>query len=512
MNHRLGTMALRILVVVLTALLGAAVADRVTGFTQKRYVAAVTLQVRSEDVSDPKMPRRAETTRELILSREVLEPVTKSLAVTGTDPVSTLRRAISIKEIRNTELVQISVAATSPNEAARQANGVAEEFQRTLMNAVQKQRDLRLETLQAEVDAQRAKVRERKADAQKIRIEAGINDLDPDGLEQSGELADAINKGRSRTAMLEAQHARLSELSDPQVLDEISRGTEFGNSLDPTLSEISTQLRLAKSEETTLAAKGASPEDPPSSALSIKISALQKQLSDLVPILRHRIENAAQEGKAQLQWLEKFAAEPYPKMETTEEYQAAKEEYIKQRKILESAEMKRAVESIDRAMPRNPAVIWERAEPPSAPDSRPRVMLALGALVGLLVGAALAFLPRPGITAGIVLVLLGVVSFPRWAGSSPAPIPPPAEKKFIPRISVGGDVKSPQLLDFAEDLTVLRVINAAGGFTEYANRKKVRLLRDGKVVVIDVTAIVADPGKDIPLQPGDSIEVPQNFW
>jgi polysaccharide biosynthesis/export protein VpsN len=56
------------------------------------------------------------------------------------------------------------------------------------------------------------------------------------------------------------------------------------------------------------------------------------------------------------------------------------------------------------------------------------------------------------------------------------------------------------------------VINAGGGFTEYANRKKVRLLRDGKVTVVDVTAIIGDPAKDIPLKPGDSIEVPQSFW
>ncbi len=45
-------------------------------------------------------------------------------------------------------------------------------------------------------------------------------------------------------------------------------------------------------------------------------------------------------------------------------------------------------------------------------------MLALGILLGLIVGVALAFLPRPGFTAGVVLVLLGVASFPRWAASS----------------------------------------------------------------------------------------------
>lgn len=510
MNQRPGTIALRILVVVLATLLGAAVADRVMGFAQKRYVATVTLQVRSLDVHKPETVLRAETARELILSREVLVPVAQSLA--ATDPVSALRRSITVKEIRNTELLQVSVEASNPGEAARLANAVAEEFQRTRIEAQQKQQTLRLDALQAEVNVQRAKVRALKAAAEKIRIETGSADLDPDGLEEREKMAEAISKLRERTAILEAQHARLSELTDPQVLDEISRGTEFGNSLDPTMSEISTRLRMAKSEETTAAAKGGSPKAPSLPTPSLKVSALQKQLADLVPVLRKRIENAAQEGMAKVHWLEKLAAEPSPKMESTEEYQTAKNEYITQRKILEAAEMKLATASMDSKMPRSPAVIWERAEPPSAPDSRPRVMLALSALVGLLAGAALAFLPRPGIMVGIMLVLLGVASFPRWAESSPSPTPLPAEKKFVPRVSVGGDVMAPQLLDFAEDLTVLRVINAVGGFTEYANRKKVRLLRDGKVVVIDVTAIVADPSQDVPLQPGDSIEVPQSFW
>lgn len=269
---------------------------------------------------------------------------------------------------------------------------------------------------------------------------------------------------------------------------------------------------MVENEETGALAKGTPAEDPTLSAIRTRKSALQKQLADLIPVLRKRIENTAQEGKTKLQWLEKLAAQPTPKTETTEEYEAAKQDYVQQRKILEDAEMKLSTEGLERKMPRNPVVIWEKAEPPAAPDSRPRVMLALGALVGLLIGSALAFLPRPGVTGGVVAVLLLVASFPRWAGPVPSPALPPVEKKSLPRISVGGDVKEPRLLEFADDLTVLRVINAAGGFTENADRKKVRLLRDGKVQVIDVKAIVADPAKDIPLQPGDSIEVPQSFW
>ena len=79
-------------------------------------------------------------------------------------------------------------------------------------------------------------------------------------------------------------------------------------------------------------------------------------------------------------------------------------------------------------------------------------------------------------------------------------------------VNVGGDVKGPRRVEFTPDLTILSAVNSCGGFTEYANQKKVRLLRDGKVTIVDCTLIRKDPSKDVRLRPGDSIEVPQSFW
>lgn len=79
-------------------------------------------------------------------------------------------------------------------------------------------------------------------------------------------------------------------------------------------------------------------------------------------------------------------------------------------------------------------------------------------------------------------------------------------------VNVGGDVKSPRRVEYTPDLRVLGAINAAGGFTDYADQSKVRLLREGQVILINVREIRKDPSRDIPLKPGDSIEVPQSFW
>lgn len=77
-------------------------------------------------------------------------------------------------------------------------------------------------------------------------------------------------------------------------------------------------------------------------------------------------------------------------------------------------------------------------------------------------------------------------------------------------VNVGGDVRSPTSVPHRADLTLLSAINAAGGFSEYANQRRVRLIRDNEVMVIDIRKIREDPSQDIPMLPGDFIEVPRS--
>jgi protein involved in polysaccharide export with SLBB domain len=76
-------------------------------------------------------------------------------------------------------------------------------------------------------------------------------------------------------------------------------------------------------------------------------------------------------------------------------------------------------------------------------------------------------------------------------------------------VNVGGEVKNPQRIAYTDDLTVLASINAAGGFSPVADQRKVLLLRNNWVRIINVQKIRADPSLDIPVRPGDRIEVPQ---
>jgi len=75
-------------------------------------------------------------------------------------------------------------------------------------------------------------------------------------------------------------------------------------------------------------------------------------------------------------------------------------------------------------------------------------------------------------------------------------------------VSVGGEVRSTGSFPFEGGMTVLKAINRAGGFTEYADRRKVRITRvNGQQITVDCKAALKKPELDQPLYPGDRIEV-----
>lgn len=85
----------------------------------------------------------------------------------------------------------------------------------------------------------------------------------------------------------------------------------------------------------------------------------------------------------------------------------------------------------------------------------------------------------------------------------------PLEARFV---NVGGEVRAPQRIPYTTDLTVLSAINAAGGFTEYAAQNKLRLVRGSEAIRVDMKSIRRNPGLDIVLEPGDTIEVMRSFF
>jgi len=79
-------------------------------------------------------------------------------------------------------------------------------------------------------------------------------------------------------------------------------------------------------------------------------------------------------------------------------------------------------------------------------------------------------------------------------------------------VNVGGSVRSPGRIPYTSDLTLMSVINAAGGFNDFADAKHVRLVHESKAQVLDTRKFRKDPALDPKVYPGDQIEVPQSWY
>jgi polysaccharide export outer membrane protein len=78
---------------------------------------------------------------------------------------------------------------------------------------------------------------------------------------------------------------------------------------------------------------------------------------------------------------------------------------------------------------------------------------------------------------------------------------------------VDGEVKMPARQTFIERTTVLKAIASAGGFTDFAKKRGVKLSRlDGRKLTINCVKAIDEPSLDVEIYPGDKIYVPRKLW
>ena len=78
---------------------------------------------------------------------------------------------------------------------------------------------------------------------------------------------------------------------------------------------------------------------------------------------------------------------------------------------------------------------------------------------------------------------------------------------------VGGQVKQPNRQLYLGEVTVTKAIQTAGDFTDFANRRNVKLIRaNGKVITVDCIKASQNPKLDPRVFSGDRIEVPQSWY
>ncbi len=413
---------LRLPIIVLTFLLVVITAGITTYFLPRQYESNVIIEVEQNDQKirifrdgfDGAMgldPRFATTQFQIIQRKEMLYPVIDNLKLvekwaesagvrTREEAYFKLRSMIDVREVRNTNLLQISVESTDPKEAADLANSIANEYQRKRIDEQQKMLNRSLATLEDEVAKQRKRVEESNSEMSRIRSELGITDLNPDSMEdpmqaQEKVLMDQeslVNEARVKAGTLRTKYDEIEKLSG----DDLMRALQTLEIQDQTVAQILPQYQETDSELARALQSGLGPRHPNIQSLAAKKATYERQLSDQVASIRRTLAanlEITERSLATMETqLEKSRGQQRDSRNRSSEYASAKNAHIQAKKILESAELRLSTETMQRSMPMSPARIWERAEPASYP-SKPKVWLnmALAVVVGLIVGIGLAF-------------------------------------------------------------------------------------------------------------------------
>ena len=411
---RWGLISLAFFLVLITAAI-------VTYFQPREYKASAFIEVKStaenqrifgndlhQPVHDPEL---APTVFQVIQRTGILYPVIDALKLqekwakdlgrpTREQTYKLLLRRLDVQEVRNTDLLQISVFDANPQEAADIANKIVAVYQDKRVEEEKEIMNRGVATMNEQVTREQKAVNDAAAEVERIRDHEHIIDLNPEGKEDTETAVNSIvlkqEEGVNQAEMsVEVLRSRLEQIRNLKG-EELMRMLATLNIEDPTIQKILPNYQEAVAQDAFLLNSGLGENHPKVKALRATKAVYAKQLEEQVASIRSGLEKNLKSAQNTREQMDKRLAEVNTRQLTTKNlsanYVRAKNAYIKERLLLDSIRMRAQTQTMELAMPRIAVSVKQVAEPPSLP-ARPRVILnlALGALVGLMIGLGLAF-------------------------------------------------------------------------------------------------------------------------
>jgi len=412
----------RWILILLAFLLVLVTAAVVTYFQPRQYQSSVFIEVKSTaqnlrifSAGDPNLPihdpQLAPTVYQIIQRTGILYPVIDDLKLQdkwtkgGSRPTREqayimLKNKLDVEEVRNTDLLQISVLDADPQQAADIANKIVAVYQDKRVEEEKDVMNRAVATMNEEVEKQRRTVAAAEADVARIRDEEHIVDLNPNGTEDAQAPVNTIVV-KQETELNEAD-ARVSLLSSRLQGIEKLKGEDLMRMMatleiqDPTIQKILPVYQETVAQEALFLNSGLGENHPKVKALRATKDVYTRQLEQQVGSIRTGLDKnlkAAQTNREQLQKrLDEINEKQLNSKNLSANYTRAKNTFIKEKMLFDGVRTRAQTQTMELAMPRTAISVKQVAEPASY-AARPRVglNLALGALVGLVVGLGLAF-------------------------------------------------------------------------------------------------------------------------
>ncbi len=410
---RFGIVLLAFLLVVITAAL-------TTYLQPRKYMSSVTLELRGEkenagvfrEARDGADPRLAATQLEIIRRKNVLYPVVDSLdlihrwAVEGQPLTRELAyykmvNMMNLKPVRGTDLLELQVSSTDPKEAAELVNAIARSYSvvksnipRDIAKSGVEVIDENIRTQKAKVDDIEKRMTKMMVDHPELRVFGNNSDksgTDPYDNQINARLTDS-DKYKTQVAALTSQLRQVEQLKGEELL----RALPTLQINDDTIKKVLPLYQDSVANEASMLQSGLGPNHPNVKSVRAAKEVYTKQLTDQVESIKHSLAIQLQISQTTLGSVDKqlgeLRGEATGQRALSNEYNQLKDSFQQAHSILDAAEQSRNTRVMEQTMPINSAISWDPAEPATSPSS-PKVWLnmALGVLVGLLVGIGLAF-------------------------------------------------------------------------------------------------------------------------
>ncbi|MGB8352747.1 MAG: polysaccharide biosynthesis tyrosine autokinase [Chthoniobacteraceae bacterium] len=409
-------------IITLTFLLVVVTASITIYFLPREYYSKVMMEVEADnykigifdnDKFNPGTDGKFVPTQFTILqSKEMLYPVIDELRLGEKWAVGTtllpkeqiyfrLLPMLDVKEVRNTNLLEIGVFSTDPQEAANIANTIAVQYRKRRIEDNEKMFNLNLSELKEEVEKQRQKVELAHAEVIKLQqSNTDLTDSDPDlsptaTLKETQALSTARaqeNDAQTRVGELSTQLDQISKMTPDELISSLS----LLNIVDPTVSKILPLYQDTKAEEVTLVNSGLGENHPKLKILRAQKDVYRKQLDAQIETLRKNLASRLNMAQIDLDDHKKNVKDLEAKFRDSkagsQEYIEKKDDYAQQKRLLDSAETRYATQKMEMQISFQPAKIWEKAERADV-FSKPKVSWLMGgaAIFGVVWGIGLAF-------------------------------------------------------------------------------------------------------------------------
>src|SRR5881227_2881793 len=307
---------IRWILVLLAFLLVLITAAIFTYFQPREYKADVFVEVKTTAENprifgqgDPNLPihdpQLAPTVYQVIQRTGILYPVIEQLnlqekwARDGRRPsregtYQMLRGKLDVDEVRNTDLLQISVFDSNPQIAADIANKIVSVYQDRRVQEEKEILNRAVTVMNEEVGKQQQRVEEARTEMAKIRDEEHIVDLNPEGTEDSQAPVNSIvvkqeaevNDAETKVTTLSSKLTQIENLKG----DDLMRMLPTLDVQDPTVQKILPNYQEAVAQEALLLNSGLGENHPKVKSLRAARQVYTRQLEQRVSIIRDGLE------------------------------------------------------------------------------------------------------------------------------------------------------------------------------------------------------------------------------